>query len=87
MRYDFKKKYPDGECAICLRQGPLVDDHDHASGFSRDGVCRSCNAGLGFFHDSPRVMRRAARYIERHRKLHDDLTIHRHLKPSMGRPQ
>lgn len=74
-------------CPICRRHVPkLVNDHDHATGYQREYICGACNSGLGFFRDDAKVMRRAAKYIERHIQLNEELTIHRHLKPSMDAP-
>lgn len=84
MRREPRVKYADAECVICLRVSKLVSDHDHETGYNRDGICGRCNTGLGMFLDSPRLMRRAARYIERHRKLNEELTIGKHVKPSMS---
>jgi hypothetical protein len=83
VRYEPKVKYGTGECVICHRTAKLVSDHDHATGYNRDGICGHCNTGLGMFRDDPEVMRRAARYVERHTKLNDELTIEKHVKPSM----
>ena len=57
-----------GRCAICQRKpkrGRLVVDHDHSSGRVRGLLCRSCNYCMGGFKDSPELMRRAARYLEK----------------------
>lgn len=54
-------------CPICQREGRAAADHDHATGEQRETICRTCNVGLGMFKDDPRSMRRAARYVERHR--------------------
>jgi hypothetical protein len=42
-------------------------DHCHKTGRVRGITCRTCNVGLGAFHDDPETMRRAASYIERNR--------------------
>jgi hypothetical protein len=66
-----------GGCAICgihpedetyPYQRGLHIDHDHDSGKVRAALCHGCNRGLGEFADDPRRLRRAADYIERHRK-------------------
>jgi hypothetical protein len=57
-------------CAICrkeLTRKTMAADHDHETGFGRDWLCRNCNTGLGMFQDDPERMRRAAKYIEKHR--------------------
>lgn len=66
----------DGVCAICgepetatVRGRVLVlaVDHDHVTGKVRQLLCGACNKAVGFFRDSPDLMRRAAAYIENHR--------------------
>jgi hypothetical protein len=55
-----------GVCAIC-RSAPAVHvDHDHETGKVRGMLCFSCNAAIGHFKDDPAVLRRAARYLEKH---------------------
>jgi len=51
-------------CAICRRGGiELVIDHDHASGRIRALLCRPCNLLLGYSHEDPVVLERAAAYV------------------------
>jgi hypothetical protein len=83
VRFDLKVKHGIGECPICHQVKKLVCDHDHETGYNREGLCGTCNTGLGMFKDDPAVMRRAARYIERHRTLNREMTIEKHEKPSM----
>lgn len=55
-----------GVCALCSR-GPaaeLVPDHCHTTDKFRGLLCRTCNAGLGFFHDNPALLRAAALYLD-----------------------
>lgn len=57
-------------CAICLsaqansRAHRLFVDHDHATGDLRTLLCNRCNSALGYFFDSPDLLRRAAVYLE-----------------------
>jgi Recombination endonuclease VII len=59
----------DGKCAVCDRDpscvGPLVVDHDHASGKVRALTCQHCNLGMGHFYDNPEFLWRAAEYLRR----------------------
>lgn len=58
-----------GNCAICDTPAKLVMDHCHRSGLARDGLCNSCNSGLGLFRDDPTLMRRAIEYVAKHELL------------------
>lgn len=57
-------------CAICgnntgsARTSKLHVDHDAETGKVRGLLCSQCNNGLGRFHDSPDLLRKAANYIE-----------------------
>jgi hypothetical protein len=53
-------------CAVCGSEGPLVVDHDHATGKIREPLCHPHNLGLGQFSDDPALLRAAAAYLERH---------------------
>lgn len=60
-----------GRCVICNAKPPrLFVDHDHSTGFIRGLLCHPCNAGIGMFHDSERLMRRAIAYLRAHRIPH-----------------
>ena len=59
-----------GTCPICTRDTKLVADHCHATGLTRDPICRTCNMLLGLAHDSPALLRTAATYLERHAAAH-----------------
>lgn len=39
-------------------------NHCHIHGHVRGILCNECNRGLGYYHDNPVVLRRAAQYIE-----------------------
>ncbi len=42
---------------------PVVD-HCHTTGKVRGIICNECNRGLGYFHDNPMALRKAALYLE-----------------------
>lgn len=63
-----------GRCLICGEPlfvgGPrqprtATVDHDHRTGEIRGILCHQCNVGLGDFRDSPLLLCRAARYLEK----------------------
>ena len=62
-------------CKICCRRPPhqksgrrriteLCVDHLHGTSLVRGLLCHGCNSGLGFFRDSPTLLRLAAEYLE-----------------------
>lgn len=61
-----------GGCAICRQTCPtgqhLAVDHDHKTGAVRGLLCFGHNTGMGKFNDDPELLRRAADYLELHRK-------------------
>ena len=80
VQYLKKLSDQNGHCAICPyspKPGEvLAQDHDHDCCPSektcgkclRALLCDWCNRGLGYFKDSPEVLRKAAGYIEFHMK-------------------
>lgn len=65
-------------CAICDKHFPKRPwneiqkksdipylDHKHGTTQARGFLCLSCNTSLGHFQDSPKLLRRAADYLER----------------------
>ncbi len=74
--------YPakDYSCAICERSieevnkhnqkllGTWVLDHCHDTNTFRGYVCKHCNTGLGGFKDSLDTVKKAARYLEKHKE-------------------
>ncbi len=68
--FDAMRERQCGACDICkepFTKTPRVD-HDHSTGFVRSLLCHGCNAGLGFFRDSPELMEAGADYIRKHSK-------------------
>lgn len=57
-----------GRCKICGQQGTepyqLCVDHSHTTGKIRGLLCSGCNSGLGYFKDSPSLMRLAIAYLK-----------------------
>lgn len=52
-----------GVCPICLVDGALVLDHDHATGAIRGWLCDPCNRGLGILGDTREAIERLLRYL------------------------
>lgn len=63
-------------CAICGERETAVDakgaerfmpvDHCHKTGKIRALLCSACNKALGGFRDDPKLLKKAAKYIEKH---------------------
>lgn len=67
-QYDVLYQEQKGLCAICGQpegQRSLNVDHDHHTGRVRQLLCNCCNAGLGMFKESTRILDSAKHYIER----------------------
>ena len=62
--YEELKRSQCGECEICTQEIDLVVDHDHVTGRVRGLLCSNCNSGLGFFQDSPTILKMAVSYLE-----------------------
>lgn|ERR1700675_1186968 len=64
------------KCAICRKPLNLEKvqngaracaDHEHTDPPKPRGIiCTNCNAGIGQFKDNPKVLRRAAEYLEKY---------------------
>jgi hypothetical protein len=67
--YDALFAHQGGACAICRRPPSskrLAVDHCHKTNRVRGLLCDNCNHALGKLHDSPELMRAAAKYLEAH---------------------
>ena len=65
--YELLKLIQEGRCAICLEKHQrLVIDHCHKTNAVRSLLCTTCNAGLGQFKDSIKLLGEAIKYLERH---------------------
>lgn len=51
-------------CQLCGATEQLHVDHDHKTGKVRGRLCGRHNQGLGLFQDNPRLLRKAALYLE-----------------------
>lgn len=77
IRKEYEKNNPKqsiGEefcCPICkvkfLRQytNDVVLDHDHSTGEARGYICRNCNSGMGQMEDSPQILMRATKWLQK----------------------
>lgn len=66
--YQYLHDIQAGKCAICgikPQNKALAVDHDHESFKVRGLLCGSCNGGLGFFKDNPKLLMKATRYLKR----------------------
>lgn len=54
-----------GQCEICKEDisAKRHIDHNHASGEIRGLLCSSCNRALGYFKDSPLIVKNAYQYL------------------------
>lgn len=57
-------------CAICRRHRDVLKedlhvDHNHATKAVRGLLCNTCNRGIGFLQDDPKVIKRALNYLMR----------------------
>lgn len=70
--YNARLLAQDNKCVICNAEFqtdkfgskyPVVD-HCHNSGYIRGILCNECNRGLGYFHDNPEALNKAALYVQ-----------------------
>lgn len=66
--YDQMFSSQSGKCAICETHQDnlskrLAVDHCHTTGKLRKLLCEKCNRGLGFFQDSPVLLKKAMEYL------------------------
>ena len=61
----------DNVCAICERpiDFKCATDHDHEGDFVRGMLCKPCNSALGLFKDDPKILRKAAKYLEESKEI------------------
>jgi len=67
--YDEMLAAQGGRCAICLSGDPgkkprFFVDHCHETMEIRGLLCTSCNSGLGFLKENPKVLERAIAYLK-----------------------
>jgi len=73
--YDELLAYQGNVCAICGKTELVIDkrtgkkrdlsiDHCHETNKVRGILCSSCNRGIGFFFDNPKILRIAADYLD-----------------------
>jgi len=70
--YELKLIEQNYSCGICNihRDDYSKDfsvDHCHKTGKVRSLLCNNCNSGLGFFKDSPSIMKKAITYLDKHK--------------------
>ena len=68
--YDKLLENQNGVCAICKKveirkNSRLSVDHCHYSHEIRGLLCRSCNLGLGYFYDTPGLLKNAINYLQK----------------------
>lgn len=69
--YDETLAEQGGVCAVCQQDNPnkfgkYCVDHRHVTGKPRALLCGFCNSLLGFAHEDPDVLERAAAYLRKH---------------------
>ncbi len=75
-QYEVMSKLQSNLCAICSKPEQrlhyngnatrLAVDHNHLTGIGRGLLCSRCNISIGKFEDNPKLLRKAADYLEVH---------------------
>lgn len=52
------------KCQVCDASGPLVIDHDHATGIVRGILCKQCNIALGGARDNVDILIALSDYLK-----------------------
>lgn len=83
--YNSKLSEQNGVCACCANPETrlkndgsvrmLSVDHDHRTGAVRGLLCCACNVGIGSLQDDPKVLRKAADYLDFWREQQKDKTV------------
>jgi hypothetical protein len=67
-RQDYDRLFEEqgGCCAVCGESAKrrFEIDHCHKNGMIRGLLCQRCNMGLGYFHDSPQLLRRLLVHLQ-----------------------
>ncbi len=71
-QYDKIAAKQKNRCAICNRHQSKLNrslgvDHDHTTGKNRGLLCRHCNLGIGSFQDSINTLKKAIKYLNKHK--------------------
>lgn len=53
-----------GQCQVCRQTGRICIDHCHKKNLFRGWLCSHCNSVLGHVHDSPKLLRKLADYLD-----------------------
>lgn len=61
-----RRKEKNGICEICGIHCFSYRDHDHKTGKHRGTLCFNHNFGIGMFKDNPKMLRKAASYLEKY---------------------
>jgi hypothetical protein len=75
--YEVISQSQNNKCAICKQHETVIHhstkklsclsvDHNHSTNKNRGLLCQLCNFGIGYFKDSPDLLREAALYLEKY---------------------